>query len=283
MMAADWREIIQRIQGCRRIKDVDEKIKCLKSLLEETKDGMVAYALAEELENIGILEEALKYYEEAKVRFPIIKYKKMADNAAARVREKIASLEHKMPLVVEADATALEELNLENFDPAETLLIVSCTKLKIWDVSKDAPKYVPARFAYAGKAFRKFVEMMEQNAWEEKGFRWVILSAKYGYIEPWHPISNYNVTFDDENTGPISDETLYRQVMFHHVLPEIRLKDFKTIICLGSPVYLEKIKKSFKDTTCQIIPLKIEVEQPEKILPRKKSLSLFFKSFINNR
>jgi hypothetical protein len=29
----------------------------------------------------------------------------------------------------------------------------------------------------------------------KNGFKWVVLSAKYGVIEPWQPIFNYSVSF----------------------------------------------------------------------------------------
>ncbi len=148
-------------------------------------------------------------------------------------------------------------INLENYSPETTLFVVSCTKTKIWKTNPHAPNYVPALYAYCGKPFLSFLKWANESNLETKGFKWIILSAKYGYIEPWHPISNYNVTFNDERTGPISDETLYRQVMFQKRWDNIPLKDFKTIVCLGNETYQEKIRKSFRDLNVQIITPKI--------------------------
>lgn len=279
-MTVDFQEINRKIRECRKIEDIDRRIACLKKLFDETEDGMVAYALGEELENVGMLEEALKYYEEAKARFPLPKYQNMAKASIDRVHEKLRAQTAQRMDLKEGQTLILEELDLGNFDPASTLIIVACTKMKIWDVDENAPKYVPARVAYVGNSFKKFVEWLDKNSWKEKGYQWVILSAKYGYIEPWHPISNYNVTFNDESTGPVSDETLYRQVMFQDILPNKKLKDFKTLICIGSYVYIEKIKKSFRDVTCKIISVKSEDELSEMSSKHEKSLSRFFKSLI---
>jgi len=260
-MRMSWGEINRRISACKALKDIDEQIICLKKLYDETKDGMVAYALGEAFEIKGELNEALKYYKEAEARFPKEEYKRKARAAAEKVTRKLEDetliklLARPPPLETEEHVLSLEKLDLKNYDPETTVIIVACSRTKIWHVTENAPAYVPARLAYRGESFLKFLEWMEKNQWEKKGFKWVILSAKYGFIEPWQPICNYDVSFNDEASGPISDESLYKQVMFQKILNEKRLRDFKTVICIGGKTYIEKVQKSFKDVKCQIISL----------------------------
>ncbi len=51
--------------------------------------------------------------------------------------------------------------------------------------------------------------------------QWVILSAKYGFLDPDTEIRNYNVTFLKSSTHPISVDKLRRQV------PQMRPCNFK--------------------------------------------------------
>jgi len=102
-------------------------------------------------------------------------------------------------------------------------------------------------------------------------FRWVISSAKYGYLEPEHPIGDYDVTFSDKRTGPISDESLYFQVMYQKRWGSVRLRDFKKIVCFCSQTYLDKVRKSFRDTGAQVIDGGKQVHQTQSSLqPEKK-------------
>ncbi|MHA1448411.1 MAG: hypothetical protein ACTSP4_03200 [Candidatus Hodarchaeales archaeon] len=43
--------------------------------------------------------------------------------------------------------TILEDLILE-ISPQETLFVVSCTKMKIWDTNSNVPDYIEAKKAY---------------------------------------------------------------------------------------------------------------------------------------
>jgi len=247
--SSEWGMINQRINACKRLADSSERLACLIKLWEEyrvtDRDGMVAYALGEELENQGRLQEALYYYEEAERRFPKQEWKDRARSAIFRVKSKIES--EKRPSLPEVSKL------LEYLDPETTLFVVSCTKQKIWDEEPDAPPYVPARYAYRGDTFMRAMRFFERHKIEARGFRWIILSAKYGFIEPWHPIGNYDVTFHDERTGPISDDTLYSQVMYQERWGGVRLKDFRVICCFCSQTYMDKIIKSFRDTGAKII------------------------------
>jgi len=248
-----WRDINRRIGECKKFVDPSDRLACLFRLWDKYKetdrDGMVAYAIGEEYENQNQIEEALKYYKEAERRFPLPEYKGKARNAITRVQMKIEEQEK-----IEAFRPVPTKIDLTQLDPKNTLFIVACSKTKIWNEDPDAPSYVPARHAYRGKNFREFIKWLDSNEIESKQFRWLILSAKYGYIEPWHPIGNYDVTFDDEKTGPISDETLYSQVMFQKRWKnDTPLSDFKVVVCFGGKTYIEKVRKSFRDTSTHII------------------------------
>jgi len=201
---------------------------------------MVAFEIGSEYRRQNKMMEALRYFEEAERLFPMLEWKDKARKATEDIRNQLKPSFQK------------PEVELSRYDPETTLLIISCTKNKIWTEKLDAPDYTPAQYAYRGKAFKEFLEMMKTN--EFKKFKWVILSAKYGYIEPLHPIGKYDVTFNDENTGPISDQTLYSQVMNQRRWNDtVPLKSFRTVVCFGSKTYFEKVRKSFGDTDAQII------------------------------
>jgi len=107
--------------------------------------------------------------------------------------------------------------------------------------------YVPARYAYHGSSSIKATQWLETNEIELKGFRWLNRAVA-------HPIGKYDVSFNDDDTGPISDNTPYSQVMHQRRWKDTTpLKNFKTIICFGSQLYLEKVKNSFRSTDAQVL------------------------------
>ena len=57
------------------------------------------------------------------------------------------------------------------------LFIISCTKTKIWSINDSAPKNVPAKDAYKGS---KFIKWLTKE--DSRKYPWIILSAKYGFI-----------------------------------------------------------------------------------------------------
>jgi len=121
----------------------------------------------------------------------------------------------------------------------DTLHIVGCSGTKIWDRS-DALVYVPARHAYKGRGFLKALTQVNGP--------WVILSAKYGFIEPEHPIGNYDIRLGSAHS--ISDASLRAQVQQQRdwgtEQVSIRLADFKHIVCLNCDrTYVKKIRASF--------------------------------------
>lgn len=248
----EWKEINEKIRECKQLKSPDRVIECLRDLFQKTNDGWVAFNLAQEYEGINKLEEALEYYQKAETLLPLPEYKKKARDAISRVRSKLA--ERNTTKVIEEKI--IEDLpDISKLDPENTLFIVSCTPKKIWDSDPTAPDFVPARYAYKGERFLKFLNWAEENEIERKGFFWVILSGKYGFIEPWHPISRYDVNLSDPNHyHPISDETLKNQVKQKRwwrdnkgTIIEVELSRFTNIICVNcSSTYLSKIKMCFR-------------------------------------
>ena len=49
-----------------------------------------------------------------------------------------------------------------------------------------------------------------------KDYPWIILSAKYGFMEPEHPIGNYDVNFSKLESGPVSEDSLRNQVRYQN-------------------------------------------------------------------
>ena len=75
----------------------------------------------------------------------------------------------------------------------------------------------------------------------------MILSAKYGFIEPAFEIPGpYNVTFKRKKTGPISTDQLREQVRRRH------LDHYVTVIGLGGKEYRDAIEEAFEGTAVQL-------------------------------
>jgi len=242
-----WKIINRRISECRRLGDPQKITNCLLDLLRQTNDGWVAFNLAQEYEKTGRLEEALEYYQKAERLLPLTEYKEKARSSINRVSAVLLGRR----IVETRDGEAVRCLDdILKFEPEKTLLIISCTQEKVWECDPTAPDFVPARYAYRGKKFLKFLSWAERNKIEKKGFYWVILSGKYGFIEPWHPISKYDIKLGEPDYHPISDETLKNQVKQERCWRnnKIKMEEFKNIISINcSEVYRNKIRESFPE------------------------------------
>lgn len=123
-----------------------------------------------------------------------------------------------------------------------TLVIVPCGQSKVWD---GAPGRGPvaARDAYTGAPFKVNREYAERF-----GDRWVILSAKYGFIAPDFQIPGpYNVTFKRKETAPVAHQVLVHQVR------ESGLDRVDTVIGLGGKEYRAAIEVAFRGTKARLL------------------------------
>jgi len=124
------------------------------------------------------------------------------------------------------------------------LVIIPCGAGKVWD-SDSTRGPCRAKEAYTGSPFkvnRKYAEKFAE--------KWVILSAKYGYINPDFVIpGDYNVTFKDQRTQPVSSSVLKEQVR------NMNLDRYSRVIGLGGVEYRERIKASY-------LPCDIKVQFP---------------------
>lgn len=115
-----------------------------------------------------------------------------------------------------------------------TLVIVPCGQAKVWDNDPERGP-TPACEAYTGAPFK-----VNRAYAERHGDRWVILSAKYGFIGPEFVLTGpYNVTFKRKATNPVDVATLTAQIR------EQRLDEFVRIVGLGGKEYRAMIEAAF--------------------------------------
>jgi len=112
------------------------------------------------------------------------------------------------------------------------LVVVSCGEQKIWKRYPDAGSTV-TQDAYTSSQFTK-----SRRYAERFGECWLVLSTKYGFIEPYFPIpENYNVSFYHPEAISIAD--LKAQVAAKH------LARFKIVGVLGSEIYWRRVVEAF--------------------------------------
>jgi hypothetical protein len=127
-------------------------------------------------------------------------------------------------------------------DPARTLVIVPCGRAKIWAKHADAGP-TSASEAYIGAPFK-----VNRAYAKEFGDAWVILSAKYGFLSPIDLIpGDYNVTFKQRSTHPISTDELRRQVA------DQQLANFARVIALGGRDYRGRIEDAFSGSSVDLL------------------------------
>jgi hypothetical protein len=135
-----------------------------------------------------------------------------------------------------------------------TLVIVPCGRKKVWD---KEPNHGPAaaRNAYAGVPFG-----LNRRYAERFGDRWVILSAKYGFIDPDFEIAEpYDVSFKLPSTHPIGADELRRQ------LPRLEPEGYGVVVGLGGGSYRKAIEAAFE-------PFKVKPVFPFAGLPIGKMM-----------
>lgn len=116
----------------------------------------------------------------------------------------------------------------------KVFVVVPCGKTKIWSLFPKN-KAVRAEEAYIGPPFKVNKAFAKKFA-----DRWMVLSAKYGFIEPDFLIpEDYDVSFNDVATNPISLSELQAQAI------EKDLRSYNVVIVLGGKNYVEIVKKVF--------------------------------------
>ena len=116
------------------------------------------------------------------------------------------------------------------------LCVVPCGKRKIWDKYPNAGP-TKAKDVYIGPFAKTCIE------YAEKFYpgTYVILSAKYGFLFPDEVIpGNYNVTFNDPSTNPITVEELRRQA------EQKGLMKYDEIVVIAGRYYVDIVEKVFK-------------------------------------
>jgi cytoplasmic iron level regulating protein YaaA (DUF328/UPF0246 family) len=126
------------------------------------------------------------------------------------------------------------------------LTIIPCGQSKIWN---KQPKHGPekARNAYTGAPF-KVNKTFAEKFCSKLPDRWLILSAKYGFIDPEFEIEDYNVTFKRPIPKPISITELKKQAL------DKGLTEYELIIALGGEDYSSKVKQIFANHSKDIAP-----------------------------
>ena len=114
------------------------------------------------------------------------------------------------------------------------LVVVPCGNAKIWDGYPDRGP-TRAEHAYTGSPFKVNKDYARRFA-----HRWVILSAKYGFILPTFLIGGpYNVTFKKKSTNSVSLSTLQSQIQVQ------KLDRFGVVIGLGGKEYRTIMEQAF--------------------------------------
>jgi hypothetical protein len=203
------------------------RLNSLTLLFQETQDGWVALRLARELKSLAKLDQALQFAALAEHLLPLPSRKEEARQ--------------------EIDAIKSLAQRSESPRESELLIVVGCSRTKIWDIQQNTPPYVAAKDAYVGEYFK---EWLEKSIWNqrlnERSWRWIILSGKYGFIEPEHPISDYDVNLLEAVHGPISRESLIGQANRQTRWPDcLHLCDFKEIVVHASTGYVQVVREIF--------------------------------------
>jgi hypothetical protein len=114
------------------------------------------------------------------------------------------------------------------------LVVVPCGRAKVWDKNPQAGS-TAACDAYIGSPFK-----VNRQYAERFGDRWVILSAKHGFLRPHDRVPEpYDVTFKRQSSRPISATTLRQQAR------ALGLDRFDDLIGLGGKDYRRVLEEVF--------------------------------------
>ena len=124
------------------------------------------------------------------------------------------------------------------------LVVVPCGQAKIW---KKDPTHGPAKAknAYIGASFR-----VNRTFAEKFADKWIILSAKYGFIDPDFVIpEDYDVTFTKPSTNPITVDGVKDQLKHRK-----DLRRYDAVIALGGQNYTDIVKQVFMNFSRVLLP-----------------------------
>jgi hypothetical protein len=114
------------------------------------------------------------------------------------------------------------------------LVVVPCGRAKVWDKNPQAGS-TAACDAYIGSPFK-----VNRQYAERFGDRWVILSAKHGFLRPHDRVPGpYDVTFKRRGSRPIDGTTLRQQAR------ALGLDRFVDVIGLGGKDYRRVLEEVF--------------------------------------
>ena len=144
------------------------------------------------------------------------------------------------------------------------LVIVPGGKSKIWKRCHSCGP-TKARDAYTSGPF------LTNRAFAEKfADRWVILSTKYGFVNPDFIIpGNYNAVFSRQTTNAIKLADLKQQTK------EKRLEGYDIIVALGGEEYVRVVREAFDESRKVIAPTR--GLSAEKAMSRVRSLFIYDK------
>ncbi|NLX85437.1 MAG: hypothetical protein GXZ00_07465 [Synergistaceae bacterium] len=139
----------------------------------------------------------------------------------------------------------LVEEYLSAFEKGSLLNIVACSGAKIWSKYGDDTKSYPARIAYQGGMFKQAVGCFE-NFKNKTGIEplWLILSAKYGFIEPDKEITNYNISFSERKDC----NSVIPPVELLNQWAEKELGKYSVIFVWGGRAYAKRIEEIMAKT-----------------------------------
>jgi len=146
-----------------------------------------------------------------------------------------------------------------------TLVVVPCGKRKIWNRHPSAGP-TKAEDVYVGAPFK-----VNREYAEKYGSRWVVLSAKYGFIDPDFIIpGNYDVTFKDASTSPISIRKLKEQIK------QKGLDGFDMVVVSGGRDYADIVSQAFSD-------FEVRIKAPVAGLPLGRAMGAVRKAIDEGR
>ena len=141
--------------------------------------------------------------------------------------------------------------------------IIPCSKEKIWDLSPER-NGVQAQFAYRS-AFHHYTKRYAEKYCD----RYLILSAKYGLIEPTFIIpSTYDVTFSRPEDPYIGERELHQQAR--------KYPEAQKLIVLCPRAYAQRIETAFASS-------KIAIEFPLRGVGGFGAMHSFLKRAIVER